>query len=697
MAKRPPKKLIKDAVSLARTSDDPRKLLVFRAARKAARRAAQLLGHDFGWEAGVSSIRWIDDYLEIRGWAFERSVPLGTDLRVWWSGTRLRAEVEPDKEGWANVYSKSVDFSYEDSGFIARFPVAPLLELGSKPHRLLLSRSGHGRGNGPIRRRVGLSTAFNPAPKRVGDTIIELGFLRGKGVMIRTRIGVQPVPEPAVRVDSASVSADGTVMLHGTGAPASLEFRGARAVRKLDVDAHSHPADAATARSMTNEENETQTFTATGSLLAAAWGRPGELPPLGTYLLFDSEEPVTGSADFALTSPHVFNAQGETITLGCSTDRQVGVKFSRDRRDDEIGAYHQEQLRRQYLPPQPLKEQFYFESFFGKQANDNPRGIDRALARLHPDMPRLWGVHDASVPVPEGAIAVVEGSREWWEAREHSRYVVANEWLRTTFTKQPGQQVLQTWHGSMLKRIGLDREDEGVYFRKRVHRETANWSYLLSQNPHSTEIFHSAYDWDGPIWEEGYPRNDLLFTGSGDAIRELLGITGKKVALYAPTWRANGEGVVTFLEVPKLAADLGPEWVVLLRGHSRTLAFGEDVHAPGVLDVTTYPDITELFLAADVLITDYSSVMFDYSNLGRPMIFFVPDLAEYRDEQRGVYFSLEDKAPGPVVFTQAEVLNALQNPTPERYADKYEAWKQRFNPFDGPDCGERIVKRLLSE
>ena len=113
--------------------------------------------------------------------------------------------------------------------------------------------------------------------------------------------------------------------------------------------------------------------------------------------------------------------------------------------------------------------------------------------------------------------------------------------------------------------------------------------------------------------------------------------------------------MVTFLDLEQLTAELGDQYVILLRGHSRTMEGGERVAQGGVIDVTTYPEVTELFMAADAMITDYSSVMFDYSITRRPMIFFVPDMDDYRDSTRGVYFDLSEVAPGPVLATQAEV------------------------------------------
>lgn len=338
----------------------------------------------------------------------------------------------------------------------------------------------------------------------------------------------------------------------------------------------------------------------------------------------------------------------------------------------------------------------FFESFYGQSVGCNPRAIDRELAVRAPNVTRYWSVVDLSVAVPDGAIAVVEGSPEWWRARGAARLLVVNDWLRRRFARKVGQKVLQTWHGTPLKRLALHRPGFAPRRMAAVVKESRRWDVLLAQNTYSEHILKKAYAFFGkPIWTDGYPRNDMLSTEDGSATRTALGIgADERVLLYAPTWRDDRSEIVDFIDLQRLAEQT--DAVVLVRGHSRTLRPGRDQSGARVIDVTGYPETARLMLAADALITDYSSVMFDYSVTGKPMYFMVPDLEHYRGELRGFYFELAERAPGPLVTTQAELTDALMDDTlGGRFAERYAAWQRQFNTRDDGHAAERVVSRLL--
>lgn len=340
----------------------------------------------------------------------------------------------------------------------------------------------------------------------------------------------------------------------------------------------------------------------------------------------------------------------------------------------------------------------FFESFYGRSVGCNPQAIDRQIAERAPAVLRYWSVADLSVPVPDGAIAVVEGSPEWWRARAAARLLVVNDWLRRRFARKAGQKVLQTWHGTPLKRLALHRPGFDPRRMAAVVKESRRWDVLLAQNPYSARILKKAYAFLGrPIWVEGYPRNDALTTGDPAAIRAALGIApNERVLLYAPTWRDDRSEMVDFIDAEQLATQA--DAVVLVRGHSRTLQQGRDHSGARVIDVTGYPETAQLLLAADALITDYSSVMFDFSVTGKPMYFLVPDLDHYRGQLRGFYFDLAERAPGPLVRTQDELVDALADADHEAvYAARYAAWRAQFNARDDGRAAERVVDRILDQ
>jgi CDP-glycerol glycerophosphotransferase (TagB/SpsB family) len=443
------------------------------------------------------------------------------------------------------------------------------------------------------------------------------------------------------------------------------------------------------------------TWRAVIALRASRWGGPALPLPAGRYevrITASDGGPLPVDAELGLAQLGVLRAElrGGEVVIGPPVDPAY---------DSGEG---QDALERRYATrPQGLENAVFFESFYGRNAGCNPLAIDRELARLAPSVVRYWSVVDLSVEVPDGAVAVVEGSPEWWRARGAARLLVVNDWLRRRFSRRPGQVVLQTWHGTPLKRLALQRE--GFHPRRwlAVLREARRWNVLLAQNPYSERIFRKAYAFRGPIWVEGYPRNDVLVRGEDAGVRAALGIgEQERVVLYAPTWRDDREHIVDFLDLDRLAAAAGA--VVLVRGHSRTLMPGVDVGvpaadagdgaAPRVLDVTAYPDISRLLVAADALVTDYSSVMFDFTATGKPIFFFAPDLEYYRGELRGFSLDLAAHAPGPVTATQDELEEALaDDEVRARYADRYAAWRERFNARDDGHAAERVVARILDQ
>lgn len=467
---------------------------------------------------------------------------------------------------------------------------------------------------------------------------------------------------------TARFEPDGTLLVEGEGPrPASAFLEGAR----LRIEGR------LTGRG--------KTWKARFPLSAARWGGPLLPLPSGRYRISIEGKDLPPALPSQLVGGLRAAIEGDSLVVGPPTDPVYDT------------AEAQGALERRYLSRAvPLEDAVFFESFYGRHASCNPLAIDRELARRAPHVTRYWSVVDLSVAVPEGAVPVVEGSPEWWRARSVSRLLVVNDWLRRAFVRRPGQRVLQTWHGTPLKRLALHRPGFAPRRWGAILKESRRWDVLLAQNPYAARILGKAYAFlRKPVWVEGYPRNDSLVTGDSHAARERLGIgPGERVLLYAPTWRDDRDEIVDFLDPGRLAVEA--DSVVLVRGHSRTLIPGRDVTGPRVIDVTAYPDTAELLLAADALVTDYSSVMFDFSVTGKPMYFFVPDLEHYRGELRGFYFDLAAHAPGPLVRDLDGLLAALHSDGTE-YAERYDAWRRRFNAREDGHAAERVVSRILDQ
>jgi len=462
-----------------------------------------------------------------------------------------------------------------------------------------------------------------------------------------------------------------TLIISGTGArPASAALEGPRA------------------RTVARITGGGKTWKASVPLRLARWGG-AELPlPSGTYLLTVDGVALDGLALPSTLLPTLrVEVQGEIVLIAPPLDpiyeTAEGQRTLEERYASQIGAG---------------ENAVFFESFYGQNSGCNPRAIDRVLAERAPAVTRYWSVVDLSVEVPDGAVPVVEGSPAWWSARAEARMLIVNDWLRRRFVRKPGQQVLQTWHGTPLKRLALHRPGFDPRRMAAVVKESRRWDVLLAQNTYAARILKKAYAFFGkPIWTEGYPRNDVLLTGDAGAVRASLGIRpDERVLLYAPTWRDDRAEMVDYIDPERLAAET--DSVVLVRGHSRTLKPGRDTAGARVIDVTGYPETARLLLIADALITDYSSVMFDFSVTGRPMYFLVPDLEHYRGELRGFYFDLAERAPGPLVRTQEELVAAVADPAvPDAYAQRYTAWRAQFNRLDDGEAAERVVSRILDQ
>jgi CDP-glycerol glycerophosphotransferase len=355
----------------------------------------------------------------------------------------------------------------------------------------------------------------------------------------------------------------------------------------------------------------------------------------------------------------------------------------------------------------PLTNAVLFESFQGKVIGDSPYDIFLGLQIERPDLKFIW-VTAPATKAPAGSSGVAFGSPAYLRALATSKYLVNNSNFPPYFRKALGQVYLQTWHGTPLKRLGRDIAQNNLTksYLDTMDREAKAWDFLISPNAFCTDIFPGCFGYAGEILETGYPRNDKLSTATAEdrqRIRESIGVSDPSVTLvmYAPTWRDYSRTATgNWQSVSYLDENLWlPEGFKLIyRGHSNTHEAHKDGGNDRFIDVTRYPNITDLYIAADALITDYSSVMFDYTVTGKPVIFMTPDLERYRAE-RGFYFDFEAEAPGPILNTQDEVLLALEtlDEISRNYQNKYRNWQLKFDAREDGKAASRVIAKVFME
>jgi len=381
-------------------------------------------------------------------------------------------------------------------------------------------------------------------------------------------------------------------------------------------------------------------------------------------------------------------------------------------------------LPRPRLQPRQLASQIYYRlcrrlpvdeslalyaAYWYRGVACNPAAIAAKAADLAPHIRPVWVVAAARVgALPPGTEHVVAGTPAYYRALARARYLVNNVNWPDRIVKRPGTTHVMTHHGTPLKMMGMDQLDHPAGaidqdFVAQMQRAD-RWDFSVTANAHTTIAWDRAYPCAYETLEVGYPRNDRLATATADevaAVRAELGIEpGRRVVLYAPTyrdWLPDGGHV---LELERLAEDLGPDTVLLVRAHYFNVpaeAAGRGPAGTGrIVDVSGHPVVEDLYLAADVLLTDYSSAMFDYAVLDRPVVIFAPDWATYRDV-RGVYFDLMAEPPGAVTTDYAELVELFRG---EAYRDAAataarKAFRDRFCYLDDGGAAERVVRRVF--
>lgn len=361
------------------------------------------------------------------------------------------------------------------------------------------------------------------------------------------------------------------------------------------------------------------------------------------------------------------------------------------------------------------KKKILFESNLGRNYTGNPRAIYEEMIRQGLDRTyRCYFIlEDRNTKLPGSAKKIKRNRFRYFFLFATAGIWVCDSRLPRYIIKRRGVTYIQTWHGTPLKKLALDMDtvymagETGIEsYKKNFYDNTRTWDYLISQNHFSTEVFQRAFAFDKQILEIGYPRNDVLFQGNEKdyiyKLKEKLNLPlDKRIILYAPTWRDNefyGNGRYKFnpkVDFDLLQQGLSKDTVLIVKYHY--LIMDQVDWSPYEGFIYSYDmsyDISTLYLVSDMLITDYSSVMFDYSLLKRPMVFYCYDLEEYKDTLRGFYFDFLAEAPGPVAKTTEELITAVEHYQSDPYQEKYEAFIEKYNHADDGQASKKVVQLI---
>ncbi|MEU1406510.1 CDP-glycerol glycerophosphotransferase family protein [Streptomyces sp. NPDC005728] len=347
-------------------------------------------------------------------------------------------------------------------------------------------------------------------------------------------------------------------------------------------------------------------------------------------------------------------------------------------------------------------------AYWGRGYACNPAAIHAKARELAPHIRSVFLVEaDQAHAMPKDVDHAVIGSRRSWEVLARATYLVNNANFAESVVKRPGSVHLQTQHGTPLKTMGVDQSTYPVVAAQsgsftRLLGRVDRWDFNLSANRHSTQMWERAFPGSYEQLEYGYPRNDVYYTATADdvaRIRRELGVPeGSTAVLYAPTHRDHHTGFEPGLDLEAFCEAAGEDVVVLLRAHyfyDRGRAQGSG-RISRIIDVSAHRSSEDVCLAADALVTDYSSIMFDYANLDRPIVVYADDWEVYQ-ETRGVYFDLMAEPPGPVARTPEELARVFRDGSyagPQAKALRT-AFRERFCQFDDGRAAERVVRRVL--
>jgi CDP-glycerol glycerophosphotransferase len=353
------------------------------------------------------------------------------------------------------------------------------------------------------------------------------------------------------------------------------------------------------------------------------------------------------------------------------------------------------------------KNKIFLFSYYGSQYGCSPKYITEYILKTYPKdcFDLVWAFNDPDSKVDiEGIRKVKTMSLRYFYELCTSKVLITN--FRTTdlFIKRKEQYYIQTWHSSLrLKQIEKDAEGNlPASYVQMAKKDSKKCDLLLSGCEYSTKIFKQSFWYEGEIFNFGTPANDVLLENDPLLIKKIykkLNLHPKyKIALYAPTFRKDNNTSVYDLDYVKTVKSLeekfSGDWILLIRFHphlsNTTLDLDESKR---IINVTSYDDIQELLLISDVLITDYSSVMFSFLLTKKPCFLYTPDITKYVDSDRKLYFEIGD-LPFQIAKNNPVLCENITNFNYKNYLEKVNTMISTINSFEHGNACSKLLEKI---
>lgn len=353
-------------------------------------------------------------------------------------------------------------------------------------------------------------------------------------------------------------------------------------------------------------------------------------------------------------------------------------------------------------------------NYNGDGYGDNPKYISEEVIKRGLNYKQVWLILSENIPTSEFPETI--STVPWYSLSAMYELATAGIWIDNNrkegyVRKRKGQIYIQTWHGGFaLKKVEADVFPQQEWYVRNAKNDSKMADIFVSGSKIQSQIYRNSFWYEGDILEVGYPRNDILLPSKSSLKNKKILLqkifkgmqrpTNKKILLYAPTFRKKTSQKQERLDFQKcinaLMNRFGGEWIVLVRLHptgSKNHNIGSD-EIQGIYDLSAYPDMQELLYISDVLITDYSSCMFDFGLTMRPCFLYTPDLNSYMNDDRGFYIEL-DELPFSVFRSNEELCTGIESHDTKTYIENINYFFEKYGSFERGNASQSVVNWIV--